>query len=244
MKKLFIFLFLLMAWVILMLGVAQMPKMGDPTNPTNTHVAPRYLKEGPTEAGAENIVTDVILNYRGYDTMGEVTVIFTALCAVLAVLKREKAGKSRSDIETSQVEPSVIVKTIVTIFFPFIFLFAVYVILHGETSPGGGFQGGAILGAGFIIFSLIFGFSRGLKKLPLKLRTLMESTAPISFFLVGIIGLLFGLSFLTYMIPAFSPHAQHAMVAYGMLFIEIGIGVGGAAIFTSIFFSMHKEEKS
>ena len=56
-----------------------MPPMGDPDNPTMLNVVPHYLERGVEEAGAENIITGIILNYRGYDTMGEVTVIFSVL---------------------------------------------------------------------------------------------------------------------------------------------------------------------
>lgn len=244
MKKLAVILVLLLCALLFGAAINEMPRMGDANNPTNTHIVPRYLEKGPEEAGAKNIVTAVILNYRGYDTLGEVTVIFTALCAVLAVLRREDLENSFSEMDTSSVKSSVIIYTVLLILLPFIILFGIYVILHGGSSPGGGFQGGTILAAGLIVYTLIFGYRIGLKKLPLKVRTVLESAGPISFFLVGSIGFIFGHNFLTFMSSSVSSHYQHILTEGMLTFLEIGIGVGGGTIFTSIFTAMRRTEKA
>ncbi len=70
----------------LIYGTLDMPKFGDPDAPVHRHVAPRYIEESPKEIGIPNIVTSVLASYRGYDTLGEVTVIFTAGIGVLALL--------------------------------------------------------------------------------------------------------------------------------------------------------------
>ena len=72
---------LLLAW-----ASSDRPPFGAPDAPANLHVAPRYLEQGPVEAGVPNVVTAVLASYRGYDTLGEVTVIFTAGIGVLALL--------------------------------------------------------------------------------------------------------------------------------------------------------------
>ncbi|MBC6439983.1 MAG: DUF4040 domain-containing protein [Rhodospirillales bacterium] len=74
----------------LMYATFEMPLMGDPSAPSQTHVGDRYLAEGPAETGVPNVVTAVLASYRGYDTLGEVTVIFTAGIAVIALLWRWK----------------------------------------------------------------------------------------------------------------------------------------------------------
>jgi len=63
-----------------------MPRYGDPQDPIHQHVAPRYLEESEAEIGIPNVVTSVLASYRGYDTLGETTVIFTAGVAVLLLL--------------------------------------------------------------------------------------------------------------------------------------------------------------
>lgn len=73
---------------VLVTATVDMPLFGDPNAPAQLHVAPRYLQESMGEIGIPNAVTSVLASYRGYDTMGEVTVIFTAGVGVLALLGR------------------------------------------------------------------------------------------------------------------------------------------------------------
>ncbi|MEA3292385.1 MAG: DUF4040 domain-containing protein [Pseudomonadota bacterium] len=70
----------------LVYGTLDMPLYGDPEAPIHRHVAPEYLQESEPETGVPNVVTVVLASYRGYDTLGEVTVIFTAGVAVLLLL--------------------------------------------------------------------------------------------------------------------------------------------------------------
>jgi len=78
-------------------GTLDMPHYGDPNAPIHLHVAPRYLEESPKEVGVPNIVTAVLASYRGYDTLGETTVIFTAGIAVLLLLKRRRFGRREQE---------------------------------------------------------------------------------------------------------------------------------------------------
>ena len=71
---------------VLIYGTSEMPPFGEADNPAHLHVAPRYVEESGHEIGMPNIVTSVLGSYRGYDTMGETTVIFTALVGVLLLL--------------------------------------------------------------------------------------------------------------------------------------------------------------
>ena len=70
----------------LIYGTLDMPHFGDPDAPVHHHVAPSYLEKSPDEIGIPNVVTGVLASYRGYDTLGELTVIFTAGVGVLALL--------------------------------------------------------------------------------------------------------------------------------------------------------------
>ena len=244
MKKILTFVIMAGLVALLLYVVASMPRMGDPENPTNSNVVPRYLERSEEEAGAENVITGIILNYRGYDTMGEVTVIYTALAAVLAVLGRERRGRIYAYFDHSKVRSSVIVRTFVTFLIPFIIMFSVYTILHGELSPGGGFQGGAIFGASMIIFTTIFGLWEASKRIPQKIRIPLEGAAVLTFFLVGTLGVLGGEAFLTYILPYVAGSVQESLRVWLIIIVEIGIGVGGAMIFTSILFAMIREEEA
>ena len=77
----------------LMFAVSDMPEFGDPAAPAHTHVAPRYIEQSPQEIGIPNMVTSILASYRGYDTLGEVTVIFTAGITVLFLLGRRRRKK-------------------------------------------------------------------------------------------------------------------------------------------------------
>ena len=87
---------------LLIFGTLDMPPYGDPNAPIHHHVAPRYIEKSGSEVGPPNIVTSVLASYRGYDTLGEVTVIFTAAAGILILLggrrrprkKRRTAGKT------------------------------------------------------------------------------------------------------------------------------------------------------
>jgi len=74
---------------ILVYGTTDMPPFGHPENPAHQHVAPHYLEESEHEVGhIPNVVTSVLASYRGYDTMGETAVVFTAMVGVLLLLSR------------------------------------------------------------------------------------------------------------------------------------------------------------
>ncbi len=237
MKNLFALLFIAALAALLLYVVANMPPMGDPDNPTATHVIPRYLEKAEEETHTVNVITGVILNYRGYDTMGEVTVIFSALAAALAVLGREKRGRIHAYVDRSGVPSSVIVRTMVRFLVPLIVLFSVYTILHGEISPGGGFQGGAVIGGSMIVFTTIFGLYESSRRFPL------EGSAVLTFFLVGVLGMVGGGNFLTYAWPRVASGLQPALVTWLTVLVEIGIGLGGAMVLTSILFCMIREEE-
>lgn len=77
---------------VLVYGSLGLPAFSDPQAPIHTHVVPRYLKDGPRETGVPNVVTAVLASYRGYDTLGETVVVFTAGAGVIALLRRRRKG--------------------------------------------------------------------------------------------------------------------------------------------------------
>jgi len=78
---------------MLVFGTLGLPAFSDPTAPIHTHVVPRYLNEAMRETGVPNVVTAVLASYRGYDTLGETTVVFTAGVGVIALLRRRRNTK-------------------------------------------------------------------------------------------------------------------------------------------------------
>ncbi len=81
---------------LLIYATLDMPPYGDPSAPAHHHVAPRYIEQSGEEVGPPNIVTSVLASYRGYDTLGEVTVIFTAAAGVMALIGRARRRKRKT----------------------------------------------------------------------------------------------------------------------------------------------------
>ncbi len=88
--KIFAFLAAFLTGGLLIYGIKDMPKWGDPNSPASLHVTPRYIEKTIEETATPDMVTSVLADYRGYDTLGETTVIFTAGIACLLLLKRDK----------------------------------------------------------------------------------------------------------------------------------------------------------
>ncbi|HET9662929.1 MAG TPA: DUF4040 domain-containing protein [Burkholderiales bacterium] len=74
----------------LVYGTLGLPAFSDPAAPIHVHVAPRYLQQALAETGVPNVVTAVLASYRGYDTLGETIVVFTAGAGVIALLRRRR----------------------------------------------------------------------------------------------------------------------------------------------------------
>jgi len=82
----------------LVYGTYDIPSFGDPCSPSQQHVTPRYIEYSVEETGVPNVVTAVLASYRGYDTLGEVTVIFTAGMGVLMLIGgRNKDNTTKED---------------------------------------------------------------------------------------------------------------------------------------------------
>lgn len=81
----------------LVYGSLGLPAFSDPQAPIHTHVVPRYLQQSLKETGVANVVTAVLASYRGYDTLGETTVVFTAGAGVIALLRLRRRGQQRKD---------------------------------------------------------------------------------------------------------------------------------------------------
>lgn len=152
---------------ILLAAVLDMPTFGAADNPIHNEVSEHYLEYTEEETGSTNAVTGMILSYRGFDTLGESCVLFLAVASVMMLLMRDEKNTDEHDLQKLRQEeteyerhPDVILHQAAKLLIPFIFLFAIYVLLNGETSPGGGFSGGTILGSGLILFSAAYGPER------------------------------------------------------------------------------------
>jgi len=179
-------------------------------------------------------VTAVLADYRSYDTLGEVVVIFTAGLACLLVLGAfTRTGSGGGDDEMAYSFGSDVLDATTRMLTPFIVLFATYVVIHGHTSPGGGFQGGAIFAAAIILVRLVRGAAPGLL-LSSRVTLAVGSVGVFVFFGTGLVSLFYGRNFLDYSALPFPYEGGH-LRQFGSLAIEVGVFITVTAILVLIF---------
>ena len=118
----------------------------------------------------------MILDYRAFDTLGESFVLFTAVCTVTILLHQpaHKTRLHRVQPDRCRYDRDPIVRKMAAFVIPVILVFGVYVLLNGHLSPGGGFSGGAILAAAFILYALVWGDERASQLMtPRLIRTVV-----------------------------------------------------------------------
>ena len=238
---------------LLIYATVDFPAWADPASPASTHLSPHFIEKTMEETSVPNIVTAVLADYRGYDTMFETTVIFSAGVACFLLLRifvREEpedrlyrhvlTGVTIRVKEGGKIPPSadferidtlwtphdLIIKTLGRLLVPFIQLFGLYVIAHGHHSPGGGFQGGVILGASIILLAISYDLRTAVKRMREKLDALLCAAGVFLYAGTGALCLLLGLNFLNYSALASVLYVDPVTArSHGILIVEIGVGI-------------------
>jgi multicomponent Na+:H+ antiporter subunit B len=222
--------------VIVIFGMLDRPSLGDPTAPVHEHVAPFYLERTWELIGIPNVVTAVLASFRGYDTLGEAFVVFTAGVGVMFLLGAGRSGAVPRAENATEMEDGLhshrIPQVVGALIIPFILLFALYVQFHGEYSPGGGFQAGALFAAGIILYGLLRGEGAALRVIPPRILNLLMVSGVLIYGGVGVATMLLGGAFLDYGVLAADPvTGQHI----GIIVIELGVGLTVTGVLLSIF---------
>ena len=178
-------------------------------------VAHHYLNDGLQETGSTNIVTSIVVLYRGFDTLGEVTVLFLAALGFGAILEGMKK-------KTRKRKASLVVRVSTKYLFPFIVMFGAYIFLHGHLTPGGGFPGGVIIAAGILLMYLAYNDFE-INHTRFKI---MESLAGLTFIIIGLIGLAVGGSFLKNFLSAGTVRDIFSAGIIPIIYMAIGFKVG------------------
>jgi multicomponent Na+:H+ antiporter subunit B len=212
MRRIVTILLLIIVALGISLSLAKVP-FGTP----KTKVGKYYIEEGIKETGAVNIVTSVVVNYRGFDTLGEVTVLFIAAIGLGVVLTASGGG------ETRKTQPaSLVLYTGCRLLFPLILVFGSYIFIHGHLTPGGGFQGGAIIASGFLLIYL--GCRE--RRISRIASNLAESLGGLAFVVIGLLGLAFGGYFLLNFLPKGTANTLVSAGIIPIIYIAIGFKVG------------------
>ena len=189
-----------------------------PFGASKTKVGNYYIDRGREQTGATNIVTSVVVNYRGFDTLGEVTVLFVAAIGVSTVLATLKK-KTQKEVEPA----SLVLSTGCRFLFPLILFFGAYIFIYGHLSPGGGFQGGAIIASAFLLTYL---GCRG-KRISEGRSKLTESLSGLVFIVVGLLGLALGGHYFLYnFLPKGVLFSLFSAGIIPIIYIAIGFKVG------------------
>jgi multicomponent Na+:H+ antiporter subunit B len=191
-------------------------KGSEELNPLARH----YAEHGAAEVGAANLVTAVVVTYRGFDTLGEVTILFLAAAIVGFFLKVNSRDNER---ETSLRKTSEILVTASTLLVPTIFMLGVYIFMNGHLTPGGGFQGGAVIATGMVLMIM----AKPNVKFNHKLLAFLESISGVGFIIIGVLGALLAAGFLdNRILPLGNFGTLISAGAIPIIYVLIGLKVG------------------
>jgi len=192
-------------------------------NTTLSKLGQYYAEKAPKELGAPNLVTAVIVTYRGLDTLGEVTVLFIAAAAVGLMLRGRKRKNTNDIAKVTHKPASEIVTTATELLLPMVILLGVYVFLNGHLSPGGGFQGGAIIASGTMFMILALPETH-ISRLVISI---VESLSGFSYVVVGVLGVLMAGGFLDNRIMTLGTYGElFSAGAIPLIYTFVGLKVG------------------
>ena len=246
---------------LLLYGTGEFPAWGDPSSPASVHLSNHYIEKAVEETMVPNLVTAVLADYRGYDTMFETAVVFCAGLACFLLLrdfrpkkeryyrhiptgiilhikdgrKKLKVGSQFEDMDKDWVPSDLIIQTVCRILIPFIQIYALYVVAHGDFSPGGGFQGGVIFGASFILLAISYNLKTLVKRIKEKALGIFAVVGVLVYVGIGVLCMPMGKNFLDYSSLAPLVWDPHHVRALGMLGVEIGVGIAVMAVMAIIY---------
>ena len=220
--------------LLLVYGTIDIAPYGDPSANPNNHIVPFYLSNSIVHTTVPNVVTSILASYRGFDTLGETVVVFTAAVGVLALLGGSQNVPVPPRVRLSvPLRQKMVLRVVTKFLIPWILLFALYVQFHGDFGPGGGFQAGVIFGSAFILYALIFGLASARAVAPAWLTRAILAIGVLIYGGTGLAGIVLGGAFLDYNVLADIPaNGQHL----GIFLVELGVGTTVAASMITMFF--------
>jgi multicomponent Na+:H+ antiporter subunit B len=230
-----VFIGLLLAW-----AVQDFPSWGDPHAPASSApVSSHFISSTAVDTEVPNMVTAVLADYRGFDTMFETVVVFIAGLAVVSILRGGPRRRMRDREFVVDFEPDLIVTNTVRLIVPVIQIFAFYVLAHGHVSPGGGFQGGVAMGASFILVALSWDLKTALSRFPLDRCFTVAALGIVIYAGIGLLSMFLGGEFLDYAhLARVFPVSPEMARYHAMLGVEIGVGFTVTAIMFALYASL------
>ncbi|MGB9614998.1 MAG: Na(+)/H(+) antiporter subunit B [Fervidobacterium sp.] len=174
-----------------------------------------FKKSSNLEDGSANVVTSIVVNYRSFDTLGEVTVLFTAALGV-GILSSSSRRKRRLEVQDHFV-----LKIASGLLLPFVLIFGVYIFIHGHLSPGGGFPGGTVITLGVLLLMLA---NNEFKVTDVAKH--IEQSAGAGYVIVGLLGMAIAGVFLKNFLPTGTVGDLFSAGVVPIVYVLIGFKVG------------------
>jgi len=140
-----------------------------------------------------------------------------------------------------RMREKIVLRVVAQACIPFILLFSLYVQFHGDFGPGGGFQAGVICAAGFVLYGLIFGLDKLKKVVSLRTIEILVAAGLLLYGAVGLVTMGMGGEFLDYKV--LDHHDPMHGLHYGILFVELGVGITVTAAMLAIFYAFAGRER-
>ena len=215
-----------------------LPAIGSHQTPANTYLSGYYIENAMEHTHAANIVTAVLADYRGFDTLFETCVLFLSGIATLMVLFSKAKVKDRRAKEEPE-EPVLpgedergrggsILDTSFRIIVPIVMIYGIYVLFHGELSLGGGFQAGALIASAYLMDRIAPGFETRMGEIKEENMLIVAGLGTFLYAFTGILPMLFGGKFLEYEKLPFGNLVKGGAAGLhgaGILMIEIGVTI-------------------
>lgn len=239
MKQLTVIILVLCA-LLMLKAAADLPNWADPASPASTHLSSDFLEQGYGETATPNIVTVVLADYRSYDTMFEAVVVFVAALIVMVILRHTPRKRGKTILYRPEREGrDTILQGAAQLIIPVMQIFALYVVGHGHYSPGGGFQGGVIFGASFILIALCFNMRFAIQRFREQAVLLCVAGGVLLYAAIGAICQVMGWNFLGYTGLAAILGASDVMArSYGILAVEVGVGITVMSVMVSLYYDL------
>ena len=200
------------------------------------YLSEHYISEGVQETGAINLVTSVLYDYRGFDTLGEATVILTAASTLAFLVPVRKVAMLSTKF-------TIIVYQTIIFIVPFLAVLGAYLIFFGHLSPGGGFVGGVVLAIIPTLLTITYGIEFSEYRLKPANKSLIEDMGAIGFILLGLLGIFTGSNFLANGQANFGLGNPGKLISAGLIpYLNLMIGIKVGAGLAKIFNSLIKEE--
>ena len=211
---------------IIWMKIDSLPVIGDVSSAPNTHVSQTYIEDGYHVTGAKNIVTGILADFRGFDTLLETTVMLLSAMATSMILSNKlKKTWDGSIFGNGQVLGGVNTKVMAPLIIPVLMLYGLYVLFHGEVSLGGGFQAGALFALAYIMYTTVAGLEIGKKKLNQHFFICLGAVGVLIYFGEAVLAMVLGGNALEYSAISLWGAIGHTRHSIGILTIEIGVTI-------------------